>query len=58
MQAAGHLLKDRRVRVALGVEDLSLLTAAMQSFKVQRSAKVFFLGCVTRLWMQGATHAT
>ena len=26
--------------------------------RIQRSAKVFFLGCVTRLWAQGASHAT
>ena len=25
---------------------------------IQRSAKVFFLGCVTHLWAQGASHAT
>ena len=25
---------------------------------IQRAAKVFFLGCVTRLWAQGLNHGT
>ena len=27
-------------------------------YAIRRSAKVFFPGCVTRLWAQGASHAT